>query len=136
MSRFVFTDESVNWCIVALRELRLHFESTPTPSDSNFDYPVYNMMADALEWLDERPESLLTIGMLKQLYTALLNARTTIILSEDSSGLCAKLLDQAALSIPAWTGLRIDRRSSTFGETFKSLQSSAMSTVEKELGKL
>jgi hypothetical protein len=133
VSRFHFTDDTLKWCFIALNDLSSHFESVTAQDTSSSGCPTYNLMADAIEWTDERPEKLLSNGTLKQLYLALLNARTSLILNDDPHGLCQKLLDYAAIAIPKWSGLRLERRNPTLGADFRMLQSSATSEVEQVL---
>ena len=88
MSRFVFTKESLDWCFNTMSEFASQFHSSQPQSELTGNTPVYNAMADAIEWLDERPHGFSSNGALRQLYVALLNARTTVILNEDLNGFC------------------------------------------------
>jgi hypothetical protein len=126
--RFQFTQATVDWCVTALKANWQHFENVGGIGQSPQDEPVYNLMADALEWSDERPTDLLSSGTLKQLYSALLNARTTIILAEDQNEICKDLFRLAAQFIPKWNGLRPERRSQHLRGTFETL--SQLSEIE------
>lgn len=136
MSRFVFTKESLDWCYKKMPELAYQFHSNQSPPESTSNTPVYNVMADAIEWLDERPHELSSNGELMQLYIALLNARTTVILNEDTNGLCTQLLDHASKVIPHWIALKSERRNPNLSGEFQILRSSGMKSISKTIDKL
>jgi hypothetical protein len=136
MSRFVFTSESVDWCATKMQEFSSCFHSEKPQCDSSDNSPVYNVMADAIEWIDERPEGLSSNGTLKQLYIAILNARTALILKEDSTGMCAKLIEHASKALPHWVALHPERRSPVLSIEFQKLRSSGMASIAKNLHKL
>jgi hypothetical protein len=136
MSRFVFTKESLHWCSNKMIELAVQFHPSQSQPELTSNTPVYNAMADAIEWLDERPHGFSSNGELKQLYIALLNARTTVILNEDSNGFCTQLLEHASKTIPHWIALNPERRNPNLSEEFQILRSSGIKSISKTLDKL
>lgn len=137
-SRFEFIPETLQWCRDMLVKHQASFvqESGGVEGrDCETLVPTYNLMADGLEWADEQPVGLLNNGELKQLYSAMLNARTSVILGDDENGLASRVLQAGDEIIPAWPVLSPPRRAKTWAETFLRLQSESSAVIDRILNK-